>query len=98
MSYPHNSSEQIRHYSKHWNPKYKKDRKEKFIKLDLPNFHETDKKKDAEKRRSLLKQNGVYPQKQWIERPIYVSCTPDAFDSYVPPEGDGKFSAISKEV
>ncbi|KAF7413572.1 hypothetical protein HZH68_002061 [Vespula germanica] len=96
ISYPNNSSEQIRHMSKHWNPKFKKDRKEKFIKVDLPNFHETDKKRIAERRRSMLKQHGVYPQKQWMERPIFISCTPNAFDSYVPPEGDGRFSTISK--
>ncbi|XP_047343766.1 probable 39S ribosomal protein L45, mitochondrial [Vespa velutina] len=96
ISYPHNSLEQIRHINKHWNPKYKKERKEKFIKIDLPNFHETNKKKAAERKRSLLKQYGIYPQKQWTERPIFISCTPNAFDSYVPPEGDGKFSTITK--
>lgn len=95
--YPQHSSNQIRHIKKHWNPKYKKERKEKVIKIDLPNYHQTDKELAKEKRRSMMKEFGIFPQKQWIERPIFISCTPNVFDSYVPPEGDGKFSTITKE-
>ncbi|XP_043497153.1 uncharacterized protein LOC122520899, partial [Polistes fuscatus] len=96
--YPQHSSNQIRHIKKHWNPKYKKERKEKVIKIDLPNYHQTDKELAKEKRRSMMKEFGIFPQKQWIERPIFISCTPNVFDSYVPPEGDGKFSTITKEA
>ncbi|KAK2588710.1 hypothetical protein KPH14_001600 [Odynerus spinipes] len=95
--YPQNTLEQIKHRKKHWDPRYKKERAAKFIKVELPNFQETDENMGAERRRTLMKQHGLIPQKQWSERPFFISCTPNAFDSYVAPEGDGKFSAISKE-
>ena len=35
---------------------------------------------------------------EWNERPSYISSTPGVFEPYVPPEGDGKISIVSKEV
>lgn len=94
-----NILEQIPCRQKHWNPKYKKERRDKFIKIDLPNFEQYDDTHNLnkEKHRSLMKQHGLLPQKQWRERSLFISCTPNAFDTYVAPEGDGRFSAISKE-
>ena len=34
----------------------------------------------------------------WEEKPIYISCTGGTFEPYVPPEGDGKKSAITLPV
>ncbi|XP_010618387.1 39S ribosomal protein L45, mitochondrial [Fukomys damarensis] len=32
-----------------------------------------------------------------LERPIHLACTASIFDAYVPPEGDARMSALSKE-
>ncbi|XP_013005039.1 large ribosomal subunit protein mL45 isoform X3 [Cavia porcellus] len=32
-----------------------------------------------------------------LERPIHLACTAGIFDAYVPPEGDGRSSSLSKE-
>lgn len=98
-SYP-NDCMQVRH-AKHWNPKYKKERAAKVIKIKLPTFddkNEDPTKMDKEEIRSRMKEHGFIPQKHWSERPAFISCTPSIFESYVAPEGDGKFSAITKEV
>lgn len=91
---------QIRYISKHWNPKFKKERRQKVIKVKLPNFNEDNDpaKLTKEKSRSLMREYGFLPQKDWSERPAFISCTPGIFESYVAPEGDGKYSAITKEV
>jgi large subunit ribosomal protein L45 len=45
-----------------------------------------------------MKEFGFIPQKSWQEKPIFINCTPSIFESYVVPEGDGKYSVITKEV
>ncbi|XP_015598841.1 probable 39S ribosomal protein L45, mitochondrial [Cephus cinctus] len=85
----------VRGINKHWNPKWKKFRREKVIKVKLPNFEESDEDISEEKTRSKMKEFGVLPKRIWMERPTYISCTGGIFEAYVPPEGDGKFSAIS---
>lgn len=47
--------------------------------------------------KSRMKERGILPPRPWMERPFYISCTGGIFEPYVPPEGDGKRSAISKE-
>lgn len=91
---------QVRYIRKHWNPKFKKLRRLKVIKIKLPNFQkEKDPVKfEKEQMRSHIKEFGFIPQKPWRERMAYISCTPVIFESYVAPEGDGKYSAITKEV
>lgn len=92
---------QVRYIKKHWNPKYKKERAAKVIKIKLPSFdsdYNDPTKMEKEKVRSRMKEHGFLPEKPWSERPAFISCTPVIFESYVAPEGDGKFSAITKEV
>lgn len=89
-------SQQLRHrQTKHWNPKFKKQRAQKFVKLDLPNFQEKPGDLTEEEMRSRLKERGVLPPRPWLERPFHISCTGGIFEAYVPPEGDGKKSFIS---
>lgn len=104
INYPNNhiQVEQIR-YTKHWNPKWKKLRREKVIKIKLPSFEDDDDDDDPtklskEKIRSRMKEHGFLPQKPWQERPTFISSTPSIFESYVAPEGDGKYSTVTKEV
>ncbi|XP_073993527.1 mitochondrial ribosomal protein L45 [Rhodnius prolixus] len=86
--------------AKHWNPKFKKLRGQKFIKVELPNFEELNKTTEElsrEKIRSKMKERGILPQRPWTERPVYISSTGTVFEPYVPPEGDGKVSSITKQ-
>ncbi|XP_054000894.1 probable 39S ribosomal protein L45, mitochondrial [Hylaeus anthracinus] len=96
INFPCDNSQQVRTIKKHWNPKFKKERREKFIKVELLNFDESE-DMSKERIRSEMKKYGLIPQRIWNERPNFVSCTPNIFESYVVPEGDGKFSTITKE-
>ncbi|XP_043266701.1 probable 39S ribosomal protein L45, mitochondrial [Venturia canescens] len=78
--------------AKHWLPQWKKLRAAKVIKVDLPDYHE---ELTAEQERSKMKERGLLPARPWMERPIFISCTGSIIEQYVPPEGDGKFSALS---
>ena len=85
-------------HHKHWLPKWKKLRGQKVIKIDLSRFEEAHKdfsEMSEETRRKKMKEKGLYPQAPWIEKPIYIGSTGSIFESYVPPEGDGKFSAVT---
>lgn len=101
INYP-NDFTQVRYIRKHWDPKWKKLRRAKVIKIRLPSFDEKkDQKKDnemsKEQMRSRMREHGFIPQKPWQEKPSFISSTPTIFESYVAPEGDGKYSAITKE-
>ncbi|KAJ9578235.1 hypothetical protein L9F63_005534 [Diploptera punctata] len=67
------------------------------IRVELPDFQN---QKDAsemtpEEVRSKMKEKGILPPRHWVERPFFISCTGGIFEPYVPPEGDGKTSAIT---
>lgn len=102
INYP-NNFEQVRWIRKHWDPRWKKERRQKVIKIKLPKFDDKDEdddptKLDKEQIRSRMKEHGFLPQKPWKERPAYISSTSLIFESYVAPEGDGKYSTVTKEV
>lgn len=94
---PNDSSQQVRNIKKHFNQKYRKERGQKVIKVKLPTFDDNDNENNS-KMRTKLKEAGILPQRNWTERPVFISCTPTIFESYVAPEGDGKFSPISTMV
>lgn len=102
VNYPNNSAQVTQaRGTKHWNPKWKALRRQKVIKIKLPTFEDEDDdptKLDKEQVRSRMKEHGFLPQKTWQERPAFISSTSSIFESYVAPEGDGKYSAITKEV
>ncbi|XP_034662732.1 probable 39S ribosomal protein L45, mitochondrial [Drosophila subobscura] len=88
--------QQVRHrQTKHWKPEFKRLRKQKFVKIELPNFREKPEDISKEEMRSRMKERGVLPPRPWMERPFHISCTGGIFEPYVPPEGDGKKSIIS---
>jgi len=70
------------------------------IKVDLPDFDKDRNNDDIspEKMRAILQEKGIQPNRPWNERNFYVSNTGTVFEPYVPPEGDGKLSAISVGV
>ena len=45
-----------------------------------------------------MKEQGMLPPRPWQEKPLFISATSAVFEGYVPPEGDGKLSAISLGV
>lgn len=89
-------NQQVRHrQTKHWAPKFKRLRKQKFVKVDIPDFQEKPQDLSQEEMRSRMKERGILPPRPWLERPFHISCTGGIFEPYVPPEGDGKKSFIS---
>ncbi|CRK99794.1 CLUMA_CG013102, isoform A [Clunio marinus] len=85
---------QHRHINKHFNPKWKKMRREKVVKVELPNINEKFGDLTPDEQRSRMKERGVAPPRPYMERPFYISCTGGTFEPYVPPEGDGKVSSV----
>ncbi|XP_028170718.1 probable 39S ribosomal protein L45, mitochondrial [Ostrinia furnacalis] len=81
--------------AKHYDPKFKKLRAKKFVKVKLPDFNEDFDTLSKEKLRQKMKERGVLPPRPWMERPFYISATGGVFEPYVPPEGDGKASIVS---
>ncbi|XP_055302170.1 probable 39S ribosomal protein L45, mitochondrial [Sitodiplosis mosellana] len=84
-----------RNHSKHWNPKFKWLRAKKFVKVDLPNFHENEHALSEDEKKRKMKERGIMPARPWSERPIILSATSNIFEPYVPPEGDGKLSKFT---
>lgn len=98
INYPalNDSCEQVRHIKKHFDQKFRKERAKKFIKVELPNMErEQDEEIAQDLVRTKLKKLGILPQRHWEERPVFICSTPQIFESYVVPEGDGKFSPIT---
>uniref|UniRef100_A0A336K027 Large ribosomal subunit protein mL45 n=1 Tax=Culicoides sonorensis TaxID=179676 RepID=A0A336K027_CULSO len=91
------NTEQTRERHKHWAPKWKKLRREKFIKVEIPDLTEKAENMTEEQLRSKMKERGLIPPRPWMERPFNLTATSEIFEAYVPPEGDGKLSAISGE-
>ncbi|XP_026739227.1 probable 39S ribosomal protein L45, mitochondrial [Trichoplusia ni] len=81
--------------SKHFIPKFKKQRAQKYLKVELPDPNEDFAALGPEKIRQKMKERGLLPPRPWMERPFYISATGGVFEPYVPPEGDGKASLVS---
>nr|CAD7609516.1 unnamed protein product [Timema genevievae] len=91
------ASQPVRHTTnKHYAPKWKQLRRWKVVKVELPKFDENVDDLSPEQIRSRMKEKGLQPPRPWIERSLYLSCTGGVFEPYVPPEGDGKVSAMTK--
>jgi len=92
------SFQQVRYRrTKHFNPKWKRLRAEKVIKVELPNFRENFEDMTEEQIRTKYKEKGLLPPRPWIERPMHISATGGVFEAYIPPEGDGKVSPITAQ-
>jgi len=85
--------------SKHFDPKYRRFRALKVIKVELPDFEEAQSSDQftPEEIRAKMKERGMSPPRAWMERPYEISSTADIFEQYIPPEGEGKASYVSKE-
>lgn len=92
----------LRGLATHWDPKYRKLRANKVVKPTLPDYEKVkgtlnQKNETAEERRSRLIKEGISPPISFEYKPINFTTSSEIFDSYVPPEGDGKSSMLSKE-
>ncbi|RWS17371.1 putative 39S ribosomal protein L45-like protein [Dinothrombium tinctorium] len=78
---------------------YRRLRGRKIAKVELPDFNEArlDYKLTPDEIRAKLKEKGLVPPRQWRERPLLIMSTQHIADSYVPPEGDGKATFLSKD-
>src|SRR5690349_21487614 len=78
--------QQYRHRrTKHFNPKWKKMRQEKYVKVELPKMNEKFSEMTPEEQRSKMKERGIAPPRPYMERPFYIACTGGTFEPYVPP-------------
>lgn len=79
---------------------WRKARAKKTLKVELPDFEKMrdDTRLTPDEYISKLKEKGIAPPRQYKERPIVITCIQGVLDPYVPPEGDGKYSALSKSV
>ena len=68
------------------------------MKVDFSEIEKVHGKISQNDRHTKMKEKGIFPQRPWLERPMYISCTGNTFEPYIPPEGDGKFSSISPLV
>lgn len=68
------------------------------MKVKLPNFQETAQSLGQDEIKKRLAEKGIYPQKPYMERQYFIHSTGAVFEAYVPPEGDGKVSPITKQV
>lgn len=69
----------VRCMATHWDPKFKKLRKEKFIKIELPDFdkiRKTDETTEtAEERRARMIKEGIEPTISFEYKPINISSS-----------------------
>ncbi|KFD49931.1 hypothetical protein M514_09145 [Trichuris suis] len=82
--------------NRHWDPKFKGMRRQKVLKITLPDYDKLRKQEELSMKdlRAELKKMGLPPHRPWRERPIHVSCSGDIFDPFLPPEDESKVSLI----
>lgn len=87
--------------AKNYTYTYKWARGRKVAKVNLPNFDEerNNSRLPPDEIRAKLKEMGVVPRRQWTgQKPLIITTAGEFLDPYVPPEGDGKSSIITKKV
>lgn len=88
----------VRNIKKHWDPKFKRLRRLKVTKVELPDFRSKPENLTQEHMRMQMKKHNLLPVRPWNERIPFLHSTGGIFEPYVPPEGDGKVSPITKQV
>jgi len=87
--------------NKHWNPLFARERAKRYMKIDLVDF-EFDRRRvrdevTPDEMKERMKKMGIEPSTPYQEKPFYIGSTGAILDEYVPVEGDGKASLISRE-
>lgn len=90
---------QVRCLATHWNPKFRKLRALKVVKPKLPDFDQMRQEdplgESIQERRKRMIKEGMEPPVSFEYKPVNITSSTEIFDSYVPPEGDGKMSIFS---
>lgn len=68
------------------------------MKVELPDFRKKMENMTDEEMREQMKKMNVLPPRPWQERTPFLHATGGIFEPYVPPEGDGKVSPITKQA
>ncbi|CAF5103231.1 unnamed protein product, partial [Rotaria socialis] len=50
-----------------------------------------------QEQREYFKREGIPPVRGAEYKPLFIDASTEAFEAYVPPEGDGKASLMSKD-
>ncbi|KAI0233971.1 putative 39S ribosomal protein L45, mitochondrial [Lamellibrachia satsuma] len=84
-------------HSKHYEPKWRKLRAQKVIKVNVPDWNKLQREANftPEEMRTEMKKKGILPPRTFQERSIIIASTSSFFEEYVPPEGDGLASLVS---
>jgi len=85
--------------SHHTKPKWRPFRREKVLDIDLPDFDKDRQLRSytLQEQREYFKREGIPPVRTTEYKPLYVDASTEAFEAYVPPEGDGKATLMSKD-
>ncbi|XP_055334350.1 probable 39S ribosomal protein L45, mitochondrial [Paramacrobiotus metropolitanus] len=87
--------------NKHWLIKWRELRRKKFVKIELPDYDLMRKEMHGHltpsEVRAKFKKEGMAPTRPYNERPILIQTTETIFEPFLPPEGDGRLSTLSKE-
>ncbi|CAF1234544.1 unnamed protein product [Rotaria sordida] len=85
--------------SHHTKAKWRPFRRAKILDIDLPDFDKDRKLRSytLQEQREFLKREGIPPVRSTEYKPLYIDASTEAFEAYVPPEGDGKATLMSKD-
>jgi len=83
----------------HTKAKWRLFRREKVLDVDLPDFDKDRKLRTftLQEQREFFKREGIPPVRNAEYKPLYIDASTEAFEAYVPPEGDGKATLMSKD-
>jgi len=83
----------------HTKAKWRPFRREKVLDIDLPDFDKDRQLRSytLQEQREYFKREGIPPIRTAEYKPLYIDASTEAFEAYVPPEGDGKATLMSKD-
>ncbi|CAF0961037.1 unnamed protein product [Adineta ricciae] len=83
----------------HTKPKWRLYRRQKVLDIDLPDFDRDRRLRSAtiQEQREQLKREGIPPVRSAEYKPLYIDASTEPFEPYVPPEGDGKATLMSRD-
>lgn len=83
----------------HTKAKWRPYRREKVLDIDLPDFDRDRKLRsyNLQEQREYFKREGIPPMRTAEYKPLFIDASTEPFEAYVPPEGDGKATLMSKD-
>ncbi|CAF0960270.1 unnamed protein product [Adineta steineri] len=83
----------------HTKPKWRPYRRAKVLDIDLPDFDKDRKLRSftMAEQREYFKREGIPPVRTAEYKPLFIDASTEPFEAYVPPEGDGKATLMSRD-